>query len=151
MNGDWRQDDTERSKRTLSTISNAGPKVALAALGFILSTGVAAATTTPSMYPLAICSVPGLGDFAAWLLPNLRELAIYAGGVSMLWGVVAAPVEGGRLTPRQWIILGAVSFTIGVLWVGLVTYLGTDILGGNDAIINAATCGIDTAPNSGSS
>ena len=57
--------------------------------------------------------------------------------MSALYGVLAAPVEGGRMSPRSWIILGIVAFSVGVLWVALVTYLGTDVLGGNDAIINA--------------
>lgn len=137
----------EVANRTIESRRLTAARLVIALGAFVAGSGVTAATQGPAaapVLPLAICSVPGLGDFAAWLLPNLRELAIYGGAVSALYGVIAAPVEGGRMSPRQWIILGIGAFTVGVLWVALVTYLGTDILGGNEAIINAATCGINT-------
>lgn len=126
-------------------VQSALPRITLASLGFLASAGVASASTGGgAMVLLQICSVPGLGDFAAWLLPNLRQLMIYGGAASAAYGVLAAPVEGGRMSPRGWILLGLGAFAVGVLWVSLVTYFGTDVLGGDQAVINAATCGIDT-------
>lgn len=94
-------------------------------------------------FPLQLCEIPLLGDLAAWILPSLRQVAIFGGIATALYGAVAAPADFA-ISPRKLIIGGLLVFGVGLLWVGIVTYLGTDVLGGDASLINAATCGMDT-------
>lgn len=117
---------------------------------FLASVGVSAAAspnaTAPlllALVPLQLCQVPVLGDVAAWLLPILREGLIYGGAVAGLYGLFFAPA-GGKVSPRRLILGGVIMFGVGLMWVSVVTYLGTDVLGGDTALINTATCGMDT-------
>jgi hypothetical protein len=111
-------------------------------VGVALFSGMAAAA--PGAVPLQMCEMPLLGDFASWALPLLRQLMIWGGVAAAGYGLVFAPAQGGRAAPRQYVLGGALVFAVGVLWVSIVVYAGTEVLGGDAALINAATCGMDT-------
>lgn len=125
-----------------------GARILMATLGMLAMGGVGSATAATAgaavLVPLQMCTMPGLGDAASWLLPLLRQGLTYAGPTAATYGIFFAPAEGGRMSPRRWILAGLLMFGAGLLWSDLAVYFGQEVLGGDEAFINSATCGIDT-------
>lgn len=115
--------------------------------------GVGTATAAPmeavvgAAIPLVLCDMPILGSVSAWSLELIREGAIWFGALSMIGAVFFIPADW-HISPTRVFLGGFALFAFGVAWVTIITYAGTEILdagSGSQALINAATCGLDTS------
>lgn len=114
-------------------------------LALFAGIGVASAHPAAAItVPLVLCDMPIFGSVSAWSLEFIREVAVWGGAVGMVYALFFASSDGG-ISPTRILIGAGLLFAFGLMWVAVINYAGTEVLQGNEAFINAATCGIDTS------
>lgn len=92
---------------------------------------------------LQICSMPVLGSLLTWGMPILKQLLTATGVVLIAYTLFLAPSDNNsRVSTRAKLGIAVIMIGVGVTWSTTFTYIGTDMLGGQNNAMQAAMCGL---------